>query len=81
MSIQIANPAAVAKIERLAAATGLTKTPAVEKAVDALLSAPALGSRDASMARLSAILAQIDSIPDLPAPVEPIECDEHGLAL
>ncbi len=36
MPIQIANPVVVAKIERLAAATGLTKTAAV-KAVDAML--------------------------------------------
>ncbi len=37
MALQIANPTVVAKIERLARITGLTKTGAVERAVDALL--------------------------------------------
>ena len=39
MPIQIADPAVVAKIERLAAVSGLSKTAAVEKAVDAMLAA------------------------------------------
>lgn len=29
--------------------------------------------------RLDAILAQLDRIPDLPAPIDPLEWDEHGL--
>ncbi|HME25131.1 MAG TPA: hypothetical protein VKI44_28030 [Acetobacteraceae bacterium] len=29
--------------------------------------------------RLDAILAQLDRVPDLPAPVDPLEWDEHGL--
>jgi antitoxin VapB len=37
MPIQIANPKVIEKIERLAAATGLGKTAAVEQAVDAML--------------------------------------------
>ena len=36
MALQIANPTVVAKIETLAKRIGLTKTAAVERAVDAL---------------------------------------------
>jgi antitoxin VapB len=36
MALQIANPIVVAKVERLARATGLTKTAVVERAIDAL---------------------------------------------
>jgi len=80
MPVQIANPAVVAKIERLATATGLNKTAAVEAAVDALLAARAIGGGQDSMARLTAILAQLDQIPDQPAAPEAIEWDQHGLA-
>jgi antitoxin VapB len=38
MSLQIANAAVVAKVERLARTLGLTKTAAVERAVDRLAS-------------------------------------------
>jgi antitoxin VapB len=37
MPLQIANPKVVDKVERLAKATGLSKTAAVERAVDHLL--------------------------------------------
>ncbi|MCD6682060.1 MAG: type II toxin-antitoxin system VapB family antitoxin [Burkholderiaceae bacterium] len=77
MAIQIANPVVVEKIERLAKDTGLSKTAAVEKAVDRLLAtrpAPAAVRR-----RLQALLEQIDRIPDLSDAFEPIEWDEHGL--
>jgi antitoxin VapB len=51
MPIQIANPVVVAKIERLAATTGLTKTAAVERAVDAMLASRANASDDDFKAR------------------------------
>jgi antitoxin VapB len=37
MALQIANPAVVDKIHELARVTGMTKTAAVEKAVDEML--------------------------------------------
>ena len=37
MALQIANPIVVKKVERLAKAVGLSKTAAVERAVDRLL--------------------------------------------
>ena len=79
MPVQIANPVVVAKIERLAAVSGLTKTPAVEKAVDAMLAARPDGSEDDFGTRVRAILAQFDRIPDRGDAFDPLEWDEHGL--
>ena len=79
MAMQIANPVVLEKIERLAKAEGLTKTGAVEMALDAMLTKqPSGGSRD-PWDQLDAILAQFDRIPDRPDPVERLEWDEHGL--
>jgi antitoxin VapB len=60
MPIQIANPKVVAKIDKLAAATGLSKTAAVERAVDALLADCQGASNDDFETRARAILAQLD---------------------
>ena len=80
MALQIANQRVVGKIERLAEQTGLTKTAAVERAVDHLLgSAASPGEHLAAKRRMAALLAQLDRIPDLPAPADPLEWDEHGL--
>jgi antitoxin VapB len=79
MPIQIANPSVVAKIERLAAATGLTKTAAVEKAVDAMLASQMVSSGTGFEARAQAILAQLDRIPERVDAFDPLEWDEHGL--
>jgi antitoxin VapB len=79
MPIQIANPTVVAKIERLAAATGLTKTAAVEKAVDGMLANRPDPSDDDFERRALAILAQLDRIPDRADAFEAIEWDERGL--
>ena len=79
MALQIANPVVVAKIERLAKATGLTKTAAVEKAVEALLEHETPNQIGDIRGRMRAILAQIDRTPDLPAPFDPLEWDEYGL--
>jgi len=79
MPIQIANPKVVAKIERLAAATGLTKTAAVERAVDGMLAHRQDASDDDFEERALAILAQLDRIPDRADAFQPIEWDEHGL--
>ena len=78
MALQIANPVVVAKVERLAAATGLSKTAAVEKAVDRLLVEVKSGE-GGSNSRVLALLAQIDRIPDRTDAIDPLEWDESGL--
>jgi antitoxin VapB len=78
MPIQMVNPVVVAKIERLAAATGLTKTATVETAVDAMLRGNSSVSDDDFETRARAILAQIDRISDRPDAFDPLEWDEHG---
>ncbi len=77
MPFQIANPVVVGKVERLAKRTGLSKTAAVEQAVDRLLSE--LGAPDDHSARLAALLAQLDRIPDRVDVTDPLKWDEHGL--
>ena len=77
MALQIANPVVVSKVERLAKATGLSKTAAVERAVDRLLS-ESIGTSDKGE-RLAALLAQLDRIPERPDAFDPMEWDEHGL--
>lgn len=64
MPVQIANPVVVAKIERLAALTGRTKTAAVERAVDGMSANQNISPDDDFEARAQAILAQLDRIPD-----------------
>lgn len=77
MALQIANPAVVSKVERLARATGLSKTAAVERAVDRLLSDMANTGDHAE--RIAALLAQLDRIPDRADAFDPLTWDEHGL--
>ena len=79
MALQIANRAVVEKIEALARATGLTKTAAVEKAVDRLLAEHNVARSGSVWEQFDAILAQIDQIPDLPTTFDPLDWDEHGL--
>ena len=69
----------VGKIETLARATGLSKTAAVEKAVDRLLAEQQLDQTAEVWRRFDALLAQMDQIPDLPTAFDPLEWDEHGL--
>ena len=79
MAIQIANPIVVDKIERFAALSGLSKTAAVEMALDAMLAGKRSDDMDDVRARLDAMLAQLDRIPDLPQGYDPLEWDELGL--
>jgi antitoxin VapB len=79
VALQIANPAVVRKIETLARATGLSKTAAVEKAVDRLLAENNLDQPPGVWEQFDAILAQIDQVPDLPTAFDPLEWEEHGL--
>ena len=76
MALQIANPAVVAKVERLARATGLTKTAVVERAIDRLA-----GELQAipDAGRMAALLAQLDRVPDRADAFDPLEWDDHGL--
>jgi antitoxin VapB len=76
MALQIANPLIVAKVERLARATGLTKTAVVERAIDALASA----TRSAAVpGRMAALLAQLDRVPDRADAHDPPQWDGAGL--
>jgi antitoxin VapB len=76
MALQIANPTVVAKVERLARATGLTKTAIVERAVDHL-ARETQGATDPG--RMEALLAQLDRIPDRPDAHDPLPWDDQGL--
>ena len=79
VALQIANPVVVSKIEALARATGLTKTAAVEAAVDRLLAERNAGKPSDVWQRFDAILDQIDRIPEVENPADPLEWDEYGL--
>jgi antitoxin VapB len=77
MALQIANPSVVSKVERLAKATGLSKTAVVERAVNRLISETAHTANPGG--RMAALLAQLDRIPDRVDASDPLEWDEHGL--
>lgn len=77
MALQIANPAVVAQVEQLARITGLTKTAAVERAVDSLLG-QTVASRTGSD-RMAALLAQLDRIPERADAFDAQAWDETGL--
>jgi antitoxin VapB len=76
MALQIANPAVVAKVERLAKATGLTKTAVVERAIDHLA---AEARNAANPERMAALLAQLDRVPDRADACDPLQWDAQGL--
>jgi len=67
MALQIANATVVAKVERLAASLGLSKTALVETAVDHLAASHALQAGAAAPRALqwAATLAQLQQVPDL----------------
>jgi len=77
MALQIANPVVVGKVERLAKATGLSKTAVVERALDRLIGETMGKSEDGN--RVAALLAQLDRIPERSDAFDPMEWDEHGL--
>lgn len=77
MPLQIANPVVVQKVELLARATGLSKTAAVERAVDRLLEETQ--SPLDSTQRMAALLEQLDRIPDRSDAFDPLEWDTQGL--
>jgi antitoxin VapB len=75
MPLQIANPVVVDKVEKLAKATGLSKTALVERAVDLLQRE----SRPVSTDRLQALLVQLDRVPDRADANNPLQWDALGL--
>lgn len=77
MALQIANAAVVGKVERLAKATGLSKTAVVERAVDRLIGETTGTSSGA--AQMAALLAQLDRIPDRADAFDALDWDEQGL--
>ncbi|MSQ71373.1 MAG: transcriptional regulator [Betaproteobacteria bacterium] len=77
MALQIANPIVVGKVERLAKATGMSKTAAVERAVDRMLGETTAGADKSE--RMAALLAQMDRIPERKDAFDPLQWDEHGL--
>ena len=77
MALQIANPVVVNKVERLAQAIGLSKTAAVERAVDQLL--VQVLKTPASSRAMAALLAQIDQIPDRVDAFDPLDWNAAGL--
>jgi antitoxin VapB len=81
MALQIANPAVVEKVERLARATGMTKTALVEKAVDSLARETEIHDLQghADTRKLEALLAQLDRIPDRQDAYDPLTWDKDGL--
>lgn len=76
MSLQIANPAVVAKVERAARIAGMSKTAVVEHAIDRM-------TREIQPSitpdRMGVLLAQMDQIPDRPDAFDPLEWDANGL--
>jgi antitoxin VapB len=79
MPIQIANPALVAKIVRLAASTGLSEVAVVERAVEALLAVQPPPEANRAWHRMDAILARLDRLPDRADAADPLDWDENGL--
>jgi antitoxin VapB len=77
MPLQIASPVVVDKVGRLARATGLNKTAAVEQAVDRMLRETEGTVQPA--ARLAALLEQFDCLPDRADAHDPLAWDECGL--
>ena len=77
MALQIANPVVVAKVERLAHLTGLSKTAVVEKAIDRLAGETAAAADPGK--RMSALLSQLDRISDRPDAFDPLQWDARGL--
>jgi antitoxin VapB len=76
MALRIANPIVLAKVERLARATGLTKAAIVERAIDGL----ALQTQGpADPGRMAALLAQLDRVPEREDAFDALSWDAHGL--
>ena len=89
MAVQIANPNVVRKIERLAATLNISKTGAVERALDAFSGTLTVSDRKESkrldrerrkMAMLG-ILASCDRLPDAVPGKNDLDWDAYGLPI
>jgi antitoxin VapB len=76
MALRIANPVVVAKVERLARTTRLTKTAVVERAIDRLAGETQAAS---DSGRMTALLAQLDRVPDRADAFDPLDWSCLGL--
>lgn len=87
MTIQIANPELIAKIERLAGATGMTSVAAVETAIDRMLelregqAVPSSDdpASDAAWNRFDELIRKFDRLPVASDAFDPLEWDDDGL--
>ena len=77
MSLQIANAGVIDKVVRLANATGLSKTAAVERAVDRLLQETEAATD--TQQRLRALMQQFDRHEDCGDAVDFLQWDAFGL--
>jgi antitoxin VapB len=77
MAPHITNPVVVGKVERLAEATGLSKTAVVEWALDLLMGETMVAT--SSDRRVAALLAQLERIPERTNAFDPKQWDERGL--
>jgi antitoxin VapB len=78
VALQIANPEVVKKVVRLAQVTGLSKTAAVELAVDRFMR-EAAQTRSHPANGFGVLLAQLDQVPDRADAFDPLEWDGQGL--
>lgn len=79
MAPQIAKASVVANVEQLAKASGLTKTAAVERAVDLMLGEMPSQRESHQHMNLMALLVQLDQITDRKDAFDPLMWDENGL--
>jgi antitoxin VapB len=77
MPLQIADRAVIDKVELLARRTGLSQTAVLERALDRLINESAQMLSNAE--HLTALLAQIDRIPDRADAIDPVQWVAHGL--
>ena len=77
MSLQIADRAVIDKVELLAKRTGLSQAAVLERALDHLINESAHTQSTAE--RMTALLAQMDRIPDRADAIDPLQWDAHGL--
>ena len=78
MSVRITNPAVIAKIERLALATGRGETAAVEAALDRMLAQLADVDIPQVWSTFDATVAQLHRLPPRADAFEPVAFDELG---
>ena len=78
MSVQIADPHVIEKIERLSQLTGLGQRATVEAAVDRMLAELEGDVSSDPWAGVDAIVAQLHRIPPRPDNFEAVEHDDMG---